>query len=176
MSTRSERSQQIEYLENQFKTAIGIYLTGFNAINVKKMSVLRKDLRENNARYIVVKNSLAKIAFEKVGIKNLGEHITGPVGIALSDVDSMSPAKVIQKFNKTYKDILQLKVAYVDQNFFNSEEVQKLADLPSREGLLSQLLSCLSAPMSNFVGSLNGILTKLTGTLEAVKEKKQSEE
>lgn len=176
MSTRLERTQQIEYLEAAFKEASGIYVTDFNGIDVEKITKFRNDLRAVNSKYIVVKNTLAGIALKNLGMENIVPYLKGPVGIAVATDDAVSPAKVIKEFRKEHKDLLPLKVAYVDGNLFDEAEANKLADLPSREVLLSQLLSCMAAPMSNFVGALNGVFTKLTGTLEAVKTKKESEE
>ena len=173
MSTRIERNESIATLEAAFDGATGVYLTDFNGIDVDKITKFRTELRNVDAKYLVVKNTLAKIALEKKGFGALNEHVKGPIGIAVTTSDSVAPAKVIKAFRKENKDLMDLKIASLDGTVFSSMEVEAIADLPSREILLSQLLSVLNAPMSNLVGSLSGVFTKLTGTLEAVKAAKE---
>ncbi len=177
MSTRTERTEVIDLLEKELVDATGIYLTNFNGIDVEKVTKLRSDLREQGARYLVVKNTLARIALERCGDRKteLVPFLKGPTGVAVTRQESTGPARVIKNFKKDNKDLLDLKVAYVDGSLFNAEQTEALANLPSREILLSQLLSVFKAPMANLAGSLNGILSKFVRTLEAVKQKKEAE-
>lgn len=174
MSTRAERTAVIEELENEFRNAHGIFIADNNKINVEKVTKLRSDLRKNGIKFIVVKNTLAKEAAKRVGKEILNDHFKGPTAIAIAADEGTAPAKVIKDFQKDNKDLLGLRVAYVDGSIFSAEDALKLADIPSREVLLSQLLGCLQAPMGKLAGALSGILTKLVGTLDAVKEKKSS--
>ena len=175
MSTRIERNDSIATLESAFKGATGVYLTDFNGIDVEKITKFRTSIREVGAKYLVVKNTLAKIALNNNDLGDLNQYIKGPIGIAVTTGDSIAPAKVIKSFRKENPDLLNLKIAYVDGSIFTSKEAEAIADLPSRDVLLGQLLSVLNAPMSNFAASLGGIFNKLTGTLEAVKASKEAE-
>jgi large subunit ribosomal protein L10 len=174
MSTKVERTAAIEELESAFRDARGIFLADNNKINVEKITRLRTDLRKNGIKFIVVKNTLAKEAAKRVGKEALNPHFKGPTAVAVAANEGTAPAKVLRDFQKENKDLLGLKIAYVDGSIFSAEDALKLADIPSREVLLSQLLGCLQAPMGKFAGALSGILTKLVGTLDAVKEKKSS--
>jgi len=174
MSTRTERNEAIAVLENEFQQSQGIYLTDINKIDVEKISRLRVNFRKRGIKYIVVKNTLAKIACERSGKIELVPYLKGPVGVALARQESMVPAKIIKDFQKESKDLLAVKVAYVDGTLFNGDDAVKLADIPSREVLLSQLLGCLQAPLANLAGSLSGILVKFAGTLEGLKVQKES--
>ena len=174
MSTKQERTKIIEILENEFRDAGGIYLTDINRINVDNITKLRINFRKKGIKYIVVKNTLARIACERCGKKDLIPYLTGPVGVAFAKNEHLSPAKIIKDFQKDNKDLLEIKVAFVDGTLFNMQDALRLADIPSREVLLSQLLSCLQAPMANLAGTLNGVLLKFAGTLEALKNQKDS--
>jgi len=174
MSTKAERTSDIEELENAFRDARGIFIADNNKINVEKITKLRADLRKNGIRFIVVKNTLAKEAAKRVGKEALNPHFKGPTAVAIAAKEGTAPAKVLRDFQKDNKDLLSLRAAYVDGTIFNADEALKLADIPSREVLLSQLLGCLQAPMGKFAGVLNGILSKFVGTLEAVKDKKNA--
>lgn len=175
MSTRSERSEAIDFLENEIKDASGVYLTDFHKINVEKINSFRTNLRETGSKYIVVKNSLAQIAMERCGFEKLVPFVKGPIGLAISNEDGVQPAKAIKKFKKDYPKLLEIKGAVVDGTLYDASEIKRLADIPSREILLSQFASCLCSPLSSFAGALNGMLTKFVGTLEAVKNKKSEQ-
>ncbi len=175
MSTRIERTEAIEAIEEKFTGTTGVYLTDVNNINVEKITEFRRNLGNTGAKYVVVKNTLTSLAFEKCGLSELVPYLKGPIGIAYTKEEATSPAKVIKDFKKKNKKLLDVKVAYVDGSVFSADDVSKLADLPSREVLLSQLLSCLKAPTTKLACSLSGIFTKFIGTLEAIKNKKESE-
>lgn len=172
MSTRAERTAAIEALENEFKDASGIFLADNNKINVEKITKLRADFRQAGVKCLVVKNSLAQNAVKRIGKEELVSYITGPTAVIYAKEESTAPARIIRDFQKENKKLLQLKVACVDGTILESEDALRLADIPSREVLLSQLLGCLQAPMEKFACSLSGIFVKLTGTLTALKDKK----
>jgi large subunit ribosomal protein L10 len=174
MSTKQERTRTIEVLENEFRQAGGIYLTDINRISVEKISRLRVNFRKKGIKYLVVKNTLAKIACERCGKKDLIPYLKGTIGVALSKNEPLSPAKIIKDFQKENKELLEIKVASVDGTLFGMQDALRLADIPPREVLLAQLLGCLQAPMANLAGTLNGVLVKFAGTLESLKNQKES--
>lgn len=175
MSTRNERTSVIDDLEQAFKTAAGIYVTDNHKITVELVTRLRDELRKKEVRYVVVKNTLAKEAFKRAGITGLDAHFKGPTAVAIAPSDSTAPAKILRDFRKELKnEFLEVKAAYVDGSIFSGAQADQLADLPSREVLLSQLLGVLQAPMGGLAGSLNGILSKFVGTLDAVKSQKEA--
>ena len=176
MSTRSERNIVIEELGNEFRDATGIFLTDNNKITVEQVTKLRADLRKSGIHFIVVKNTLAREAANRGCKSLLADYFKGPTAIAVSKSDGSIPAKVIKNFQKDNKDRLQVKIALVDGIVFNGDEVNKLADLPSREVLLTQLLGCLQAPIGKFAGVLNGFLSGFVGTLEAIRDKKSEQQ
>jgi large subunit ribosomal protein L10 len=181
MATRTERTKTIEVLEKEFKEAKGIYLTDINKIDVEKITRLRNEIRKKGMKYLVVKNTLARIALERCGKKDLTPFLKGQIGVVVAQQESMAPARIIRDFQKECAklnkdlELLPVKVAYVDGTTFSGKETARLADIPPREVLLSQLLGVLQAPMAKFAGTLNGVLTTFAGTLDAVKRKKESE-
>jgi large subunit ribosomal protein L10 len=107
-----------------------------------------------------------------VGITSLDSFFKGPTAVAVASKDGMAPAKILRNYRKELKDLLEVKAVYADKTLFTGAQADQLADLPSREVLLSQLLGVLQAPVANMAGVLNGILSKFVGTLEAVKDQK----
>jgi large subunit ribosomal protein L10 len=173
MITREQRTSAIEKLQTEFDGARGIFVTDINKIDVQKMTHLRAEFRKKGLRYIVVKNSLARKALERGGKSSVAPFLKGPTGVVIAKEEATAPAKVIRDFHKVNKDLLGVRAAYVDGSLYDAAQADRLADIPSREVLLSQLLSCMQAPMANLAGALNGILGKLVGTLEAVKAQKE---
>jgi large subunit ribosomal protein L10 len=174
MSTKQERTQTIEKLETEFREAGGIYLTDINRISVEKISKLRVNFRKKGIKYLVIKNTLAKKAFERCGKKDVIPYLKGTIGVALSKSEPLSPAAIIKDFQKENKDLLEIKVAYVDGTLFSTKDAVRLADIPPRDVLIAQLLGCLQAPIANMAGVLNGVLVKFAGTLESVKKQKET--
>jgi large subunit ribosomal protein L10 len=172
MSTKTQRSGAIDKLEREFKEAKGIYLADNNKINVAQVTRLRADIRKKGMRFLVVKNSLAKIAAQRSGRESIESFFKGPTALLIAKNDAVGPAKIIKEFQKDNKELLGIKAAYVDGTVFDASQVLALADIPSREVLLAQLLGCLKAPMGNLAGVLNAIPTKFVRTLDAVREKK----
>ena len=175
MSTRSERTKAIETLEKEFKDAKGIYLTDINRIDVERITRLRNVIRKKGMKYIVVKNTLAKIALEHCGKKELMPYFKGQIGVVVAQKESMAPARIIRDFQKDNKAMLEVRVAYVDGSMFSGRDTSRLADIPGREELLSQLLGTLQAPMANLAGALSAVMGKFVGALDALKRKRESE-
>lgn len=177
MSTRAERTDTMAMYEKEFGAAKGIYLTDFSGITVEKITRLRSEFRRAGGRFLVVKNSLARRALDKCDgtKKDLIAHVKGHTGVALGRNEAVGPSKIIKDFQKENEAKLAVRIAYVDGALYGPQDVKKLADIPPREVLLSQLLGCLQAPMVNVASALNGILVKFVGTVVAVKEKKESE-
>jgi large subunit ribosomal protein L10 len=173
MLTKTERTKKIEDLQNAFSAAKGIYLTDINKLTVEKITQLRGEFRKNGVQYMVVKNTLARIALERCGKKDLTQFLTGPVGVAFCNTEGTVPAKIIRDFHKNNKELLKVKALVVDGTLYDGVQSDKLADIPSREVLLSQLLGCLKAPTANLAGVLAGIISKLAATVDAVREKKE---
>ena len=171
-TTKAQRNDALNELQSHFQDARGIYIADNNKLDVARTTKIRNTVRKEGMQFFVVKNTIAKIAARRTGKENIESFFKGPVAVIISKNDPAAPAKIFKEFQKDNKDLLSVRAAYVEGSVFSSEQVMQLADLPSREVLLSQLLGCLKAPMGNLAGTLGGILTKFVRTLDAVKEKK----
>ena len=135
----------------------GIYLADFSGMTVLSLSLLRKRCREQGVQFRVIKNTLLKRAFNERGIKELDAHLVGPTGLVFSPVSEMAPAKILSDFAKEFEKP-RLKAAVVDGRLYDSKAIAVLAKLPSREVLLSQLLSTFIAPMTTFLAAVDATL------------------
>jgi large subunit ribosomal protein L10 len=158
----------------------GAILTDYRSLTVAEVSNLRKKLREIDAEYHIVKNTLFKIALGDKLPEQLIPYLTGPTAIVFAKNDIVSSAKTILDFvREVGRDVrkkeVQVKGGFIDGKVYNLEQVQALSKLPSKEMLLAQLIGTLNAPASELVGTLNGIISEFVLTLDAIAEKQTTE-
>ncbi|MCK5853347.1 50S ribosomal protein L10 [bacterium] len=159
-----------EYTE-KFKSANAVYLADFKGIDVETDTLLRKKFRESNIEYKVLKNRLAKRALDNAGITGLDSYLKGVTAFAFGNDDPVVPAKIIKEFNNP-KERLGLKVVYFEGKIFESESAAALAELPTRDVLISQFASVIQAPMVKLAGTLQATMQKMVGVLNSLKDNK----
>ena len=130
-------------------------------------------MRDAGIEYRVVKNAYTRIAATELGFEGLGEHLVGPVAIAISYDDAVAPAKTLAEFAKEHK-ILTLKAGVVEGQVIDADGVKALASLPSREVLIAKLLGSMNAPITGMVNVLQGNIRNLVYTLDAIRAQKES--
>lgn len=150
MSTVLEAKQAVvTEIADKLQEAVSVVVVDYRGLTVAQVTELRKQLRDAGVEFKVYKNSMARRATEKAGLESLNEHLTGPNAIAFSTEDVVAPAKVINDFAKKNEQ-LEIKAGVIEGAVASADQIKALATLPSREGLLSMLLSVLQAPMRNF--------------------------
>ncbi|HVD03962.1 MAG TPA: 50S ribosomal protein L10 [Candidatus Dormibacteraeota bacterium] len=142
-------------------------LTDYRGLTVEQLESLRGSLRVEGIDYVVVKNTLARRASEEAGIPALSPQLIGPTALAISYDDLSAPARVLMEYARTNRRLEMVRGGIAEGSVLSSAEVRQLADLPSREVLMAQLLSVLEAPMSQLVGLLEAPVRDLVGLLEA---------
>ena len=121
----------------------------------------------------MVKNTLAQRAFAANGVSALDEHLAGPTGLVLSGQDALTGAKILTDFAREFEKPA-IKVGLVDGKPVTAAQVKRLAELPPREVLLSQLAGYIQAPMAQFAGAMNGLLYQMVGALEALRSQRSA--
>jgi large subunit ribosomal protein L10 len=149
----------------------GIYLADFSGMTVQSLSLLRKKCREQGVQFRVIKNTLLKRAFNARGIRELDEHLVGPTGLVFSPDNEMAPAKILADFAKEFERP-RLKAAVVDGRLYDDKAIVRLAKLPSREVLLSQVIATFIAPMTTFLGAVNALLATPANMADALAREK----
>jgi large subunit ribosomal protein L10 len=142
-------------LQNSLTTVVADY----RGLNVAQVTELRKQLREAGVEFQVLKNTLLRRATAAAGLTELDEVLTGPTAIAFSTTDVVAPARILNDFAKK-NDALKLKGGVVEGRVIDAVQLKALAELPSRDGLLSMLLSVLQAPMRNFALAVKAVAEK----------------
>ncbi|MDN4494036.1 50S ribosomal protein L10 [Ureibacillus aquaedulcis] len=139
----------VQEIADKFQAAASVVVVDYRGLTVGQVTELRKQLREAGVEFKVYKNTLTRRASEIAGVEGINEFLTGPNAVAFSNEDVVAPAKIINEFAKK-NEALEIKAGIIEGNVSSADDVKALAELPSREGLLSMLLSVLQAPMRNF--------------------------
>lgn len=143
-----QKQAMVETITEKLQASKSTIIVDYRGLNVEQVTKLRTQLREAGIEFKVHKNALTRRAADAAGLGDLKEYFVGPVAVAFSNEDVVAPAKILNEFAKG-NEALELKAGVIEGNIATLAEVQALADLPSREGLLSMLLSVLQAPIRN---------------------------
>lgn len=170
---KEEKGQLITDLRDKFSKAKAVVFTDYKGMTVAELTELRGLLRKSSLDYSVVKNTLAKLASRDTDFSVATEVFKGPVGIAIGYDDPVLVVKKVIEFAKK-NEKLQIKGAVVEGKLCQQKEVREIAELPSREVLLSMLAGVLQAPSSKMARALSATITKLAYALEAAKNKKNN--
>lgn len=147
-STIDTKKVVVEEIASKLKESKSTIIVDYRGLNVSEVTELRKQLREANVEFKVYKNTMTRRAVEQAELDGLNDVLTGPNAIAFSTEDVVAPAKVLNEFAKNH-EALEIKAGVIEGKVSSVEEVKALAELPSRDGLLSMLLSVLQAPVRN---------------------------
>lgn len=148
---RPEKVQAVADIKERWEQAEAVFLTEYRGLNVKQMASLRRNLRQADADYRVVKMTLAQRAANELGLEDITDQLHGPTAITFARSDAVATAKALRDFAKE-NDRLVLKGALLGKVLLGSSEVGKLADLEPREVLLAKIAGAAKAPMAQAAG------------------------
>ena len=146
----------VQEISECIKDAQSVVLVDYRGLTVEEDTQLRKQLREAGVTYKVYKNTLMNFAFKGTVCEEMSPYLEGPNAIAISKDDATAPARILAKFAKT-APALELKAGVVEGTFYDEAGIKAVANVPSREELLSKLLGSLQSPITNLARVLNQI-------------------
>lgn len=170
--TRAEKAELIDEIGEKLNEYPIIYLTNFQGLTVAESNELRGRFREAGVEYQVTKNTLARLALDRIEGKDvLEEFFAGPTAVAYSE-DPAKPARVIQDFvEEKDADRPELKVAWIEGELYDDpDDLDTLAELKSREELIGEIVGLIQSPAQNIVGSLQGSGQRLASILQSLAE------
>ena len=167
---RPEKEKLVAELKEKLTGAKALYYTDFTGLNVKRMTDLRRRLRKANVDYVVIKNTLALRAVNESGL--VATKLKGQTGLVIAK-DAVAAAKVLSDFAKENDARPAVKGGLLEGKQLDTEQVKKLASMPSREQMLAELGAGLQSPMAAFVGALNGLLYMFAGALEGLRTQRE---
>lgn len=168
----AKKAQVAELAEKMQKAASGV-LVDYRGLTVEEDTELRTAFRNAGVDYKVVKNTLTRLAANEVGYGELDPFLNGPSSLAMSYDEPVAAAKVVVEFSKKY-EALEIKAGFVDGKVVDVAGIKSLAELPSKEVLVAQVLGGLNAPISGLANVLNGTIRGLAVALGAIQAQKEA--
>ena len=169
---REQKQQGIDSLKDSFVKAESVILANYCGLTVGEMQDVRTKLRSASVEFRVAKNTLAKRAIKDTESESLSDVFTGPTAIAFSYADPVAGARVLSELVEDY-EAFELKGGVLGNKLLSIGEITALSKLPTKEVLLSQLLSVMNGPMTGFVRVLSGNQRSLVQVLSAIKDTKE---
>ena len=167
----SKKAEIISEIETRVEGSAGVYLFDYRGLTVSKLSELRTQLREANAKATVFKNTFIKRALDELDYSYSDTLLKEPTVLLTCENDIVSPAKVLVDFVKN-NEIGTIKGGYLGSKTLDLKDIKSLSNLPSREELLAKFVGSINAPVSNFVMGLSGVSRSLVYVLSAIKSEK----
>ncbi len=167
-----EKKKQVADLAEKLKAAHTGVVVDYRGITVEEDTKLRRDLRESDSHYKVVKNTLLRLALKEAGIEGLDSVLEGTTAVAVNVEDYVAPARILNQFAEKSKTF-HIKGGFIDGKVVEPDQIKVLATLPSKEALVAEVLRGLNGPISGLVTVLNGTMKGLVVALHAIAEKQQ---
>src|SRR5687767_4298921 len=175
MNTRETKQNDLNALTASLAASKSAMVVSFKGVSVAKDQEFRNSIREAGAKYEVVKNTLARIAVKGTDFEQASDHFKGVTAIAWTENDPVVLTKAISKFMKDNADIYTFKTGVVDGNLVDLEKLTTIANLPSKEELISKLLFVLNAQAQRIVTVINAVPRDLAVVIKQIGEKDPSE-
>lgn len=170
----SEKQAIVAELADKLQNSSGGVFVDYTGTTVAQDTEMRRAMRAAGVEYTVIKNTLTRIAADKTGMMALDPILNGPTALAVSKNDPVAAAKVISEFASKKDSKLKIKAGFVEGNVITPAEVKALAELPSKEALVAQVLGTMIAPVTGFVTVLNANIRGLAVALQAIADKKSA--
>jgi large subunit ribosomal protein L10 len=172
MKNREQKAEAISEFTGGIGSATNAFVLDFKGITVPQVTELRKQVRESGSHYVVIKNTLALIAVKDTPLTKLTGHFSGMTAVAYNTTDAVALAKVLTKFAKDVPAV-QFKGAMLGGQVVAATEVQNIANLPSREELISKLLYLLQSPIRGLATVLAANIRNLAVVIDQVRQQKE---
>jgi len=173
--SRRSKKEVVAHLQDLLAKASGVVLTNYRGMTVAEISALRAKLRETGSEYHVTKNTLLTRALGP-DAEQLSGLLTGPTAIAVLGEDPVAPVKALHEyFRDLRKPEVTIKGGYIGGRVLDTESVVALSKLPPKPVIQGQVVGTLQAPLTNFMGTLHGVLSEFIRTLQALADKRQAE-
>ena len=165
------KTEGIQKIKELIESSQNVIFTDFRGLNVAQITELRRSLQEKESEYRVVKNNYARLALRELGFPFEEDFLVDPTALALVKSDIGPISKVL--FDFTRDSTLKIKGGLVDGKVVSSTDVEAISKLPGRNELYAMLMGTMNAPLTNMLYAMNGVVTKLVRTVQAVAESQE---
>jgi large subunit ribosomal protein L10 len=170
MKTRETKARDLTALTESLQSAKSAMIVSFTGLTVSKDQEFRNSIREAGARYQVVKNTLARLAVKGTDYEQAKEHFKGVTAIAWTDNDPVVLSKAISKFMKDNAETYSFKTGVIDGRLVDLKQLITIANLPSKEELISKMLFVLNAQAQRIVTVINAVPRDLAVVIKQIGE------
>ncbi|MFC1888147.1 50S ribosomal protein L10 [Thermodesulfobacteriota bacterium] len=171
---QKSKEQIVTDIQQAIDGAEMIMLTDFRGLDAESMNVLRNKVRETSSQYLVIKNTLAKIAVKDTEYSVLNDHFTGPTALLFTHSDPVASSKAVLEFVKDNPD-LEIKLGYLQGEIIQSDKIKELSQLPGKEALLGRLLGSLIFTPQGLLTVLTGVQRKFVGVIDAIRKSREEQ-
>ena len=171
---KANKVDAVERMRESIAAQKGAVVAENLGLTVAEVTRLRKVLREADVEFRVVKNTLIRLASRDTGFEKLSDTFIGPTAIGFARNNPVALAKAMKEF-AAGNPKFRLKAGYLDGKVLSVPEIEALADLPSREVLLSQLVGALTSPLRRLARAMSDPPRKLVYALHSIHEKQSSQ-
>ncbi len=165
----------VQEITDKIKASKSIVFVEYSKLSVAEVSELRRKCKENGCEYKVYKNTLVRKAFNDLGFTQFDEDLNGPMAMTFGSIET-DAAKIMMEAQKTYDTKIVIKSAFVDNSYVDKDGVKDLATMPSREELVAKMLGSMQAPIANFAGVLNNLVSGIVRVLDKIAKSKEEGE
>ncbi|MBC7217859.1 MAG: 50S ribosomal protein L10 [Candidatus Caldatribacterium sp.] len=171
---RSEKEKIIQELLERLRRSQAVFVVGYHGMDVPTMEELRRSLKKIEGELKVAKNTLMCLALTRAGFSTADHLLKGQNAFIFSYRDVVQVAKALADFAKKFPQ-LEMKGGFLGVKLLTASDIQRLAELPSREELLARVVGGIAAPLVGLLGVLQGVMRNFVWVLKAIEEKKRSE-
>lgn len=170
---RPEKESSVAEIKESIQNNSVAIMSKYQGITVAQVTDLRNKLRKEGVTYKVYKNTLARRALEELGLGDAASYMEGPTAWAFSK-DPVAPAKVLKAFSKEVT-VVVMKGGILDGASVPAAKLDQLADLPSRDQLLAQVVGTIAMPLRKFLGTLEAVPRNFVNVVDQIKKQKEGE-
>ena len=168
-----EKQAIVAEVNETAQAALSAVMADYRGVTVDAMTQLRKSARESGVQVRVIRNTLAKRAFEGTELECMNEALTGPCIVAFAMEDPGASARLFKDFAKE-QEAFEIKALSVGGKLLPAEQIDALAKLPTRDEALALLMAVMQAPVTKLVRTMNDIPGRVTRVVAAVRDQKQA--
>ncbi len=172
MLTREQKRELAARVRDEIAAVNTLFIMENTGLTVNEVNQLRAQIREVDATYKVIKNNIVRMALADTPLSELAEHLRGPNGFAFTSGDGIALAKVLRDFTKTHKTF-RFKEAFLEGQILPAEKAMQLADMPTKEELLTKLAYLLQSPIRRLAVALNAPVQKLATAVRQIADKSE---
>lgn len=172
---KDEKAQTIDQLTQKLQASKGVVLLDYRGLDVAAITALRRQLGDEEVEFRVAKNTLLRLAADRAELTVTPDLLQGPTAIAFGWRDEVTPARLLTEFARRNR-VVQIKGGIIGKKSFTAEQIGRVAELPSREILLAQLLGAIQAPAAKALGVMQAPAREVAGLAQALQDKQSGAE